>query len=158
MDESFYRRHEKRPPAFTVLLVLTTIASLWNVLTSAFLLSYTANLPEGRKELEDQIIMSAEQSGVMQLDEQFQNLISRYLDHSPLLPLLGVIIGFFTLLGASLMFKQHKAGFHIYTISRILDTFLPAVMAGPEFFSFFALLTNGCFVFFYSTYLRYMDR
>lgn len=156
MEDSYITAPRKRPGALTVLLMLSTLASLWNIITNTALVSFTADIKNNRQEIEEQMLRSVEEMGVNYLGEDLPLMLSQFLDHCPLLPVIGLITAMLTLVGVTFMFRLRSAGFHIYTVAKILDTALPAVLAGSAFFSFFTLLSNALFVFLYSTYLNRM--
>jgi hypothetical protein len=69
----------------------------------------------------------------------------------------GMLLQGSSLLGVSLIWRLHKAGFHFYTMSQLLIPFHPWLFLKMDGFPFFSLLISVIFIFLYSLHLKYLS-
>lgn len=70
--------------------------------------------------------------------------------------LTGFFLYFFSVMGASLMWRLQKIGFHFYVASQALLIILPVVYIKSFPFPIYEALITAGFVFFYSRFLKLM--
>jgi len=139
----------KRTPILWILAILTMISSLF----SAFTYLFWAIIP-------DYLVNSMESIKTMNMfpTDQVEQVLEIYtsIKSWQYLLLMGVEIMFFT--GAFIMLvKLNKAGFHVYTIGKILEfCVLNFVIGGLVAMNFNGILMSILWVLMYATQLRFM--
>lgn len=147
---------ESRPSGLGILLVLSGISSFFGILSN-FGLFFISSGASGlnREEILDQMQRSLKMMGMSQ-DEALLDNMQTMLEMGMPLALIGMAASVVTLISIVFMFRYKKLGFHLYVGARLVETFMPALIAGSLFFSPFTLFTSSVFVFLYSRYLKLM--
>ena len=101
----------------------------------------------------DQFVVIAE---AMSKSFNFPGL-EMFLDGKPLFFTLSAFIYIGSFVGAALMWKLKKAGFHVYTISQILLILLPMYIFHLPAPSMLEIIFSGIFIILYSSNLKYMS-
>ena len=129
----------ERPALITVLLILTFIGSGMSAFSFLFV---SMSYDEVMRIIEDvysdfpgvEVILSAKKS---------------YFT-------IGFVLYTISLVGAIMMWKMRKTGFHFYTASQIFLLILPLTTIPNYQFSILPLLVTAAFIFAYSTNLKQM--
>lgn len=146
----------ERPIWFSILCGLSMVAGLFGMLSSiasyagaSIMLNLNAN------EMEEEMKESIAQLPSF-LGQAFGEQMMELLPIIPTLSLFNGIMYLLTFIGALLMFRFKKAGFHVYTAAKILEVFAPLVIAGPVLFSSLSMLICAVFILAYSRFLGLM--
>jgi hypothetical protein len=132
----------KRPALLTVLCILTFVGSGMNLISSLFIAGFYDTFVEVVQVIADKFKIPGTEA---------------LLEARPIFFLVSGIFYAGSLVGAVLMMRLKKAGFHAYTISQILLVMAPMYfmhLAGPGIPE---LLFSGLFVFLYSLNLKFMS-
>jgi hypothetical protein len=132
----------QRPTLLTVLCILTFIGSGMNLFSSLFIAGFYDTFVEVMQ-------MFAEKFKLPGMDA--------LLEAKPFFFLVSGVFYAGALGGAILMLKLKKTGFHVYTISQILQVLAPMYFlhqAGPGIPELFF---SGLFIFLYSMNLKFMS-
>ena len=130
-----------RHTMLTVLCILTFVGSGMNLFSSMIIAAFYETFVTVMQELADKFNLP----GIEMITETR--------------PLFFLVSGFFyigAIVGAALMMRLKKAGFHVYTIFQILLVISPMYfmhLSGPNFLD---LLFSGTFIILFSTQLKYM--
>lgn len=128
----------ERPVLITVLLILTFIGSGMSAFSFLFVSMSHDEVMKIVKEVYDfpgvEVILSAKKS---------------YFT-------IGFVLYTISIMGAILMWKRRKTGFHLYTASQIFLIILPLTTIPNYQFSILPLLVTAAFIFAYSTNLKKM--
>ncbi len=129
----------ERPVLITVLLILTFIGSGMSAFSFLF---------------------------VSMSHDEVMNIIKEYYSDFPGVEVIltakksyftiGFVLYTISIMGAIMMWKMRKTGFHLYTASQIFLIILPLTTIPNYQFSFLPLLVTAAFIFAYSTNLRQM--
>jgi hypothetical protein len=137
--ETDENKKTERPVLITVLLILTFIGSGMSAVSFLFVsLSYD----EVMRIIED---VYSDFPGVELLLSAKKSYFT-----------IGFFLYSISLMGAILMWKLKKAGFHFYTAAQIFLIILPLVTIPGYRFSLFPVMVTGAFILAYSTNLRQM--
>ncbi len=147
----------ERPTGLMICLILSFISSLFGLLSN-FGLYFVSSQISGmsRDDIEEQMEKTIAAFGLGGMTEQIGETVDVIMATGPTLGLIGIGVSVITLFAVMLMFRYRKAGFHLYTAARLVETFLPALVAGSMFFSAFTLFTSALFIYFYSRFLKLM--
>ncbi|MCL2413696.1 MAG: hypothetical protein FWC94_00365 [Bacteroidales bacterium] len=139
----------KRSTLLTVFLVLTFIGSGLSLLsngTFALLFSHMIDLMHDLADSEtwgavfnDASIAQAEKLGVLGYA-------------------LPAILYLFSLIGAVLMWKLNKRGFHLYATAQIIILFVPMMVGTGNFPGIFPTLLTALFIFVYARELKIFEK
>ncbi|NQT78279.1 MAG: hypothetical protein HQ565_11225 [Bacteroidetes bacterium] len=129
----------KRPQLLTILCIFTFIGSGMGVL-GFFMVSvnYEATMETMRKVYADM--------------PEFSFLLSAPKDFF----VISFLLSGFSVVGALLMWKLRKAGFHFYTAAQLIFLVLPMIYFGKETNPILNILMTAIFVYLYARNLKYM--
>lgn len=166
LDKTDLKVQNERPTFLTVLCIITFVVSGLFALSSiysAITYSKEAQIAASENTIEDLVEMS-EQEGI---GEGMDNIISAMevfnqenLDNSAMIMTINVIGSLLSLLGAFLMYRLRKVGFHIYLSSKVLSLvpILFFTLSVPVFLSYgIFLFFTIAFVIMYSRNVKYMS-
>ncbi len=129
----------KRPPLLTVLLILTFIGSGMSAFSFLFV---TMSYDEVMRIIED---VYSDFPGVELILSAQKNYFT-----------IGFFLYTISLIGAVLMWKRKKIGFHFYTAAQIFLLALPLVTIPGYRFSIMPVLVTVAFILAYATNLKQM--
>ncbi len=132
---------EKRQTLLTVLCILTFVGSGLNLVSSWMFAAFYDIFVIVIKEFADKFNIPG---------------VDAILEAKPLFFFLSGVFYVGSIIGAVLMMRLKKAGFHVYTIFQILLVISPMYfmhLPGPNFLD---ILFSGTFIILYSTQLKFM--
>lgn len=132
---------EKRQTMLTVLCILTFVGSGMNFFSSMIIAAFYETFVEVMQEFAEKFNIPGMEMITETRPDYF--LVSGFF-------YLGAIVG------AAMMLRLKKAGFHVYTIFQILLVLAPMYymsLPGPNFLD---ILFSGTFILLYSTQLKHM--
>ncbi len=145
-----------RPTGLVVLLVMSGLSGLFSILGGFSLFVLTSGISgQSDEEITNQVTQSLGMFGLAS-DEQLLENMERIMATGPVMSAIGMLCGAFTIAGVVLMVRYRKLGFHLYTGTKIVETFLPAAIAGAIFFSPLTFMLAVLFIYFYSRFLSIM--
>lgn len=132
----------KRPTLLTVLCILTFVGSGMNLFSSMIIAAFYDTFVLVLQEFASKFNIPG---------------IEMITEVRPLFFLVSGIFYLGAILGAVLMMRMKKAGFHLYTIFQILLVITPMYFMHLPTPNFLDVLFSGTFIILYSTQLKFMN-
>jgi len=137
----------KRSTLLSVLLVLTFIGSGLNFIGTAYVASSFNNVIELIEELADDDAMAPMASLLENTIKMMERTGAGYYG-------LMALLSFACIVGAFLMWRLNKLGFHLYASAQIIMLFLPMIYGVVKFPDVFGTLVTAIFIFVYARELK----
>lgn len=132
---------EKRQTMLTVLCILTFVGSGMNLISSMMIAAFYDTFVVVMQEFADKFNIP----GMEMITETRPDFF-----------LVSGIFYLGAIVGAAMMLRLKKAGFHVYTIAQILLVLAPMYYMNLSSPSFLDVLLSGTFILLYSTQLKHM--
>ncbi len=153
-EKAEFVRNQK-PSGLEILLVLSWISSVFWTIVNFLMLLFCAGLQEGDNN-EFMTQMETQMTTMGYGAEQIDIMHQMFMNGTSLFGA-GLLASVMTIIALVNLGRMKKVGFHLYVGARLIETFMPLVIAGGMFFSVFTLFLSAVFIYFYSRFLKLMD-
>ncbi len=136
----------KRSDLLTILCVLSFIGGGMGFLANILTYSYFGQLKE----------MFAGQDTVNFLGTEIN--INMFLNVNPTLFLWQAVFSALSIIGAAIMWRLNKTGFHVYTIAQIILLMLPQIYISGLPFNWLELSLSLLFIYLYAKSLKIIEK
>jgi len=147
----------ERPTGLIICLVLSLCSSLFGILSGIGMWVVSARMTAvSPDEMDEKMEDMINAFGMSSMHDQLLVTLESLVQYGQVLGLINLLVSVVTIVAVVMMFRYQKLGFHLYTGARVIEVFLPALIAGAAFFSLFTVLTSVFFGYFYSRFLKLM--